>query len=117
MAYDTGLAQRIREALEDRQEGISERAMFGGLAFLVDGKMFVGVQGSTLMARVGAERHEDALAVAHVREMDFTGRPMKGYVYVDPPGLQEDKDLKAWVQWCVSHVSSLPAKKPKAARK
>lgn len=116
MAYDHGLAQRIREALDDRP-GLSERAMFGGLAFLVDGKMFVGVQDSTLMARVGPERHQDALAVTHTREMDFTGRPMKGYVYVDPPGLCEDEDLKAWVQWCVSYVSALPAKKPKATKK
>ena len=116
MTYDTGLAQRVREALEDRP-GLSERAMFGGLAFLVDGKMFVGVQDSILMARIGPERHEDALAVPHVREMDFTGRPMRGYVYIDPPGLREDKDLKAWVQWCVSYISALPAKKPKASRK
>jgi hypothetical protein len=112
MAYDNGLAQRIREALEGRS-GVSEKAMFGGLAFLVDGKMFVGVQDSVLMARVGPERHADALAVAHVREMDFTGRPMKGYVYIDPPGLREDKDLSAWVQWCVGYVAALPAKKAK----
>jgi TfoX/Sxy family transcriptional regulator of competence genes len=109
MAYDSGLAQRIREALAERQ-GITERKMFGGLAFLVDGKMFVGVQGSVLMARVGPERHQDALAVAHVRAMDFTGRPMKGYVYVDPPGLADDHDLNAWVRWCADHVASLPAK-------
>ncbi len=109
MAYDSGLAQRIREALADRQ-GITERKMFGGLAFLIDGKMFVGVQDSVLMARVGPERHQDALAVANVREMDFTGRPMKGYVYVDPPGLAEDRDLNNWVQWCANFVASLPAK-------
>lgn len=112
MAYDLGLAQRIREALDGRP-GISERKMFGGLAFLVDGKMFVGVQDSTLMARVGPERHQDALAVPHVREMDFTGRSMKGYVYVDTPALAEDHDLQAWVQWCVSFVAGLPAKKVK----
>ena len=116
MAYDEGLAQRIREALDGRSD-LSERAMFGGLAFLVAGKMFVGVQDSTLMARVGPERHQDALAVPHVRQMDFTGRPMKGYVYIDPAGLQEDRDLRAWVQWCASYVAALPAKKPKAARK
>ena len=116
MAYDTGLAPRIREVREDGP-GLSEKAMFGGLAFLVDGKMFVGVQDSILMARVGPERHADALAVAHVREMDFTGRPMKGYVYVDPPGLQEDEHLKAWVQWCVSHVAGLPPKKIKPKKK
>ena len=113
MAYDPGLAQRVREALGERPE-VTERAMFGGLAFLIDGKMFVGIQDSTLMARVGPERHKDALAVAHVREMDFTGRPMRGYVYVDLPGLREDHALKAWVHWCASYVAGLPAKKPKA---
>jgi TfoX/Sxy family transcriptional regulator of competence genes len=109
MAYDEGLAQRVREALESRP-GITERRMFGGLAFIVDGKMFVGISGSKLMARVGAERYEDALAVPHVRQMDFTGKPMKGYVYVDPPGLVEDKDLAAWVTWCSAYVAALPAK-------
>ena len=84
--------------------------MFGGLAFLLDQKMFVGILGSALMARVGPERHLDALAVPHVREMDFTGRPMKGYVFVDAPGLAEDKDLEAWVSWCADYVARLPAK-------
>lgn len=116
MAYDPGLAQRIREALEHRP-GVSEKALFGGLAFLVDGKMFVGVQDSVLMARVGVERHADALAVPHVREMDFTGRPMRGYVYVDPPGLTDDKDLNAWVRWCASYVSALPPKKAKRPKR
>lgn len=112
MAYDDVLAQRIRGYLQGRS-GVTEKAMFGGLAFLLDGKMFVGVQGSVLMARVGPERHADALAVAHVREMDFTGRPMKGYIYVDPPGLATDQDLSAWVHWCASYVAALPEKKAK----
>jgi TfoX/Sxy family transcriptional regulator of competence genes len=85
--------------------------MFGGLAFLVDGKMFVGVQDLALMARVGPERHHDALAVPHVRKTDFTGRPMKGDVYVDPQALAEDRDLAKWVRWCVTYVASLPAMK------
>jgi TfoX/Sxy family transcriptional regulator of competence genes len=112
MAYDPGLAQRIREALGQRSD-VSERAMFGGLAFLVDGKMFVGIRDSSLMARVGPERHSDALAMPGVRVMDFTGRPMKGYVYIDPPALADDRDLAAWVSWCVQYVAQLPAKKAK----
>ena len=112
MAYDPGLAQRIREIL-DQQSGLTERKMFGGLAFLLEGKMFVGIQGSTLMARVGSERYQDALAVPHVREISFNGRPMKGYVYVDSPGLTEDRDLAAWVSWCAGYVARIPAKKPK----
>ncbi|MBX3587927.1 MAG: TfoX/Sxy family protein [Ramlibacter sp.] len=112
MAFDEGLAQRVREALGP-QSGITERRMFGGLAFLLDGKMFVGISGEKLMARVGAQHYADALALPHVREMTFTGRPLKGYVYIDPPGLVEDDALAAWVTWCASHVAALPAKKPK----
>lgn len=109
MAFDLELAARVRTALTGRG-GITEKRMFGGLAFLVDGKMFVGIRASSLMARVGTERHDDALALPHVRVMDFTGRPMKGYVYVDPPALRRPEDLSAWVTWCVEHVSRLPAK-------
>jgi TfoX/Sxy family transcriptional regulator of competence genes len=112
MAYDPGLAQRVREVLGERA-GITERAMFGGLAFLVDGKMFVGIRNSSLMARVGPERHSDALAMPSVRVMDFTGRPMKGYVYIDPPAIAEDHDLMAWVSWCVEYVALLPSKRPR----
>ena len=110
MAYDTSLAQRVREVL-GKPTGVSERAMFGGLAFLVDGKMFIGIRNSSLMARVGPERHSDALAMPSVRVMDFTGRPMKGYVYIDPPAIADDRDLRAWVSWCVEYVALLPSKK------
>jgi TfoX/Sxy family transcriptional regulator of competence genes len=110
MAFDERLAQRVRDALAPRSE-VTERRMFGGLAFMVGGKMVVGISGSKLLARVGVERYHDALALPHVREMDFTGKPMKGYVYVDPPGLTEDRDLVAWVSWCADYVTGLPAKR------
>lgn len=116
MAYDPGLAQRVREIVAG-QPGIDERAMFGGLAFLADGKMFVGIRDSTLMVRVGVERHQDALALPHVRPMDFTGRPMKGYVYVDAPGVADDGELGNWVNWCLAHVRTLPAKAPAPSRR
>lgn len=109
MPFDEGLAQRVREALGSRPF-VTERRMFGGLAFLLDGKMVVGISGSKLMARVGAERYEDALRLPHVREMSFTGKPMRGYVYIDAPALTEDSDLAAWVSWCASYVAGLPAK-------
>jgi len=109
MAFDEGLAQRVREAVGALPR-VTERRMFGGLAFMVEGKMFVGISGSKLMARVGADRYQDALTLPHVRVMDFTGKPMKGYVYIDPPGLVEDSALAAWVSWCASHVARLPAK-------
>jgi TfoX N-terminal domain len=109
MTFDQGLAERVREVLA-RRSGIAERGMFGGLAFLLDGRMVVAVSGSKLMARVGMERYADALALPHVREMKFTGRVMKGYVYIDPPALTEDGDLAAWVDWCAGYVAGLPPK-------
>ena len=110
MAFDPGLAQRVRETLAARRD-ISERKMFGGLAFLVNGKMFIGIRNASLMARVGLEHYEDALAMPGVRVMDFTGRALQGYVYIDPPAIAEDKDLHAWITWCVQHVAGLPAKR------
>jgi TfoX/Sxy family transcriptional regulator of competence genes len=112
MAFDAGLAHRIREIWGNRP-GLSERHMFGGLAFLLNGHMFAGVQDSTLMARVGPERYADALAVQHVRVMDFTGKPLKGYVYVAPQGIDQDPELAKWVNWCASFVAAMPPKKPK----
>ena len=112
MAFDEGLAERIRDTLVDVR-GVSERKMFGGLAFMLHGNMFIGVVGGTLMARVGPAQHAEALRRPHVREMDFTGRPMKGYVYVDEAGTAEDADLVAWVGACRGHVATLPAKPTK----
>jgi TfoX/Sxy family transcriptional regulator of competence genes len=85
MAYDQGLAQRLREALEE-QPNVVEKAMFGGLAFLVHGNMCIGIIHDDLMVRVGAEENEAALTRPHTRPMDLAKRPMKGYVYVAPEG-------------------------------
>ncbi|AOW14402.1 RNA methyltransferase [Hydrogenophaga crassostreae] len=112
MAFDPGLAQRIREILGNRP-GLSERRMFGGLAFLIHGHMFAGVQEGTLMARVGPGRYADALTLKHVRMMDFTGKPLKGYVYVDPAGIEEDAQLAKWLTWCAGVVAAMPPKKAK----
>jgi len=110
MAYDEGLAERLRDVLE-RRRGITERRMFGGIAFMTRGYMFAGVAGDALMARVGPERYEEALARPHARVMDFTGRPMKGYVFVDPAGVDDDQDLEEWVDLCLRFVLSLPPKR------
>ncbi len=112
MSYDEGLAERLREALQF-QRGISEKKMFGGLAFMSRGYMFVGITGGILMARIGPEYYEQALSRPHVRVMDFTGKPMKGYVFVDPPGFESDSELSDWVQRCYRFTQSLPPKKPK----
>ncbi len=107
MAYDEGLAQRIREVLEDRAD-LSEKKMFGGLAFLLGGNMCVGVLKSELMVRVGPDRHEEAVRQPHARRMDFTGRPMKGFVYVACDGFESDADLRRWVARGVRFAGSLP---------
>jgi TfoX/Sxy family transcriptional regulator of competence genes len=112
MPYDEGLAERVREALEPKR-GITERKMFGGLAFLAHGHMFVGIVGDVLMARIGPEAYDTALERPHVREMDFTGKPMKGYVFVDPRGLSSDSALAGWVQQCHRFVQTLPPKEAK----
>lgn len=109
MAYDEGLAQRLRELFAGRPD-IVEKKMFGGLAFMLAGNMCCGVLGETLMARIGPAQHDNALARPHTREMDFSGRSMKGFVYVDPAGFESDADLAAWVDLCAVFVGSLPAK-------
>jgi TfoX/Sxy family transcriptional regulator of competence genes len=97
MSYDERLADRVRTALSGT-EGISERRMFGGIAFLVDGKMCVGVLNDELVVRVGPSRNDDALKRAHTRQMDFTGRPMRGMIYVSSPGLARGATLRSWIE-------------------
>ena len=109
MAHDEGLAQRIRELLDERVD-VSEKRMFGGVAFLVNGNMAVGVVKSELMVRVGPAAHAAALREAHARPMDFTKRPMKGFVFVAEAGLEEDSQLGGWVERGVRFAASLPPK-------
>jgi len=109
MPYDERLAERIRLALK-RRPGISERRMFGGLAFLLRGNMLCGVVDQDLMVRVGAEAYEQALARPHAREMDFTGRSLRGMVYVRASGVRTAKQLQSWLQQGLEFAKSLPAK-------
>ena len=108
MAYDEGLAERIRDIVGTR--GVVEKKMFGGLCFMVRGHMCCGVVGGELMLRVGPENFDETLARPHARTMDFTGRPMKGFVYVDTEGVESDEDLAAWVELGRAFVKSLPKK-------
>jgi TfoX/Sxy family transcriptional regulator of competence genes len=109
VAYDEALADRVREALAAR-DGVGERKMFGGIAFMVGGNMAVGVIGEDLMVRLDPADAEKALAEPHTRPMDFTGKPMKGMAYVDPAGTESDQDLAAWVEAGAAFAASLPAK-------
>ena len=110
MAFDDTLAERIRHVLAPRR-GITEKKIFGGLAFLLDGKMFCGLTKDDLMARVGPEAYTQALAEPHARPMDFTGRPMNGYVFVAVKGLGRDAVLARWVNRCADFVMTVETKK------
>jgi TfoX/Sxy family transcriptional regulator of competence genes len=109
MAFDEALADRVRSVLGERK-GITERKMFGGLAFLLDGNMCCGVLKDQIMLRLGEEGAGEALTRPHTRPMDFTGKPMKSMVYLDPVGFASEGDLRAWVERAVAYVSELPAK-------
>jgi len=109
MAYDEALADRVRGFLESRVE-TEERTMFGGLAFMVDNHMCCGIIDSRLMARIGREGYADALTESHVEPMDFTGRPLRGFVYVASQGIAGDDALAAWLDRCLDFVRTLPAK-------
>mgnify|MGYP006001413201 CR=1 FL=1 len=109
MPYDPGLAERLREQFQDRPD-LVEKKMFGGLCFMVAGNMCCGIVGDTLMCRVGPEQYQDCLLQPHAREMDFTGKTLKGMVYVAPEGIESDQDLAAWISRCLHFVGSLPAK-------
>jgi TfoX/Sxy family transcriptional regulator of competence genes len=109
MAYDEQLAARVLAALGDR-EGVTERKMFGGLCLMLRGNMCVGVERDRLMVRVGPERYSEALARANASLMDFTGKPLKGFVYVSAAGVASDADLREWVQLGVDFAGSLPVK-------
>jgi TfoX/Sxy family transcriptional regulator of competence genes len=109
MAFDDRLAQRIRDVLAEVPD-VSERRMFGGLAFLVGGHMACGIVASDLMLRLGDAGADTALDRPHVRPMDFTGRPMRTMVYVAAEGIVADRALRQWVRAAVEHVRALPPK-------
>jgi TfoX/Sxy family transcriptional regulator of competence genes len=116
MAFDEELAERIRDVLDARTD-VSEKRMFGGLTFLVGGHMSVGIVQDRLMVRVGPEAYDAALRERHATEMDFTGRPMKGYVYVAPAGFESDENLGKWIDRGVAFATSLPAEPQRTDRR
>lgn len=110
MAYDAKLADRIDAILAEVEE-VTDRQMFGGLAFMVAGNMCCGVTGENLMLRLGVDGATEALSDPTARPMDFTGRPMKGFVYVSPAGTSSDADLRRLVDMALAFVETLPPKR------
>jgi TfoX/Sxy family transcriptional regulator of competence genes len=105
MAYDEQLAERVRKALA-RRRNITEKKMFGGLSFLRNGKMLCGVLKDLLVVRVSPEEAGKLLQKAHVRPMDFTGRPIKGFLYVEPGGTKSAAQLAGWIERCAKSAAS-----------
>jgi TfoX/Sxy family transcriptional regulator of competence genes len=110
VAYDTHLADRIRSIFNGTTE-FSERKMFGGLSFLVNGQMCCGILKNDLVLRLTPEQADSALRQPHTRPMDFTGKPMKSMIYVSPLGTDSDQALEAWVRSAVKVARSAPSKK------
>jgi TfoX/Sxy family transcriptional regulator of competence genes len=106
---DERLAERVR-LVAGKRRGVSEKKMFGGIAFLLRGNMFCGVVEQQLMVRVGPDAYAQALARAHAREMDFTGRPLKGMVYVEPAGVRSPEHLRSWIERGLRFVETLAPK-------
>lgn len=113
MAFDEHLADRVRTILKEKNTYFDEKKMMGGLCFMVDGKMCVGIVKNDLMARISPVVYENSFSKKGVREMDFTGKPMKGYVFISPEGVDLDQDLQYWVDLCIAFNPFAKASKKK----
>ena len=109
MAFDETLAARIRDALS-RKKGVEERKMFGCVCFMLDGNALAGVWKARLIARLGPDEGEAAMSEPHVRAFDITGRPMRNWVAVEAEGVEDDDQLKAWIERATKFVRTLPKK-------
>jgi TfoX/Sxy family transcriptional regulator of competence genes len=109
LAYSKSLVERIRHLLS-RQRGVTEKTMFGGVCFLLNGNLLVGVWKDTLIARIGKDAYETALQEEYVTEFDVTGRPMKGWVMVEADGIDSDHQLSHWIEQATQFVRALPEK-------
>ncbi|TAJ15492.1 TfoX family protein [Marinilabiliaceae bacterium JC017] len=113
MAYDENLADRLRMTLKEKRVAYLEKKMMGGLCFMVDDKMCVGIIKNNLMARIDPGIYEEAITRPGCKPMDFTGRPMKGFVFIEPYGIDMDEDLDHWVQLCLDFNPKAKAGKKK----
>ena len=109
MAFSAALAERIRQRLA-RRRNVEEKKMFGGVGFLLNGNLLVGVWKDSLIARLGPDEGDEALLEPHVKEFDITGRAMKGWVLVEPEGVEDDEQLTDWIGRATKFVGTLPAK-------
>jgi len=109
MAFDETLAARIRDALS-RKKGVEEKQMFGCVCYFIDGNVLVGVWKDRLIARLGPAEGEAALREPHVRVFDITGKPMRNWVAVEPEGVEDDDQLKTWIERATKFVRTLPRK-------
>jgi len=110
MAFNEKLADRVREQLSELKR-VEEKKMMGGLTFMVNGKMCVGVLQDDLMARIAPEEYESSLEKKGCREMNFTGKPMKGFVFISPEGTSRTKDLQGWIDMALTFNSVAKASK------
>lgn len=113
MAYNEHLAERITRILQEKRAPFFEKKMFGGVAFMVNDKMCVGVIKDMLMARLDPEFHSEAIKMPRCRTMDFTKRPMQGYVYVDGEGIDLEEDLEKWIQFALDYNPRAKSSKKK----
>ncbi len=112
MAYDEGLAQRVKNVLVEKPE-MAEKKMFGGVCYLINGNMACGILNQDLIVRVGPEKYDAFLDLPHVREFDITGKVMRGWVMVSSQGHASPQDLSRWIQEGLNYALRLPPKKPK----
>ena len=113
MAYNEKLSDRIREALIKIPK-VEEKYMFGGVCYMVNGKMCMGVVKEEMMCRIDPDKMEEALFKSGCRQMDFSGKPMKGYVFVNADGMKSKKEFDYWIQLSLEFNSrAKAAKKPK----
>ena len=117
MAFNESLAERIRQILEERHSAYTEKRRFGGLCFLVDEKMLIGVEKNRLMARIDPEDEGIAFKKKGAKPMDFTGKVMKGYVFIDEQAVDLDKDLEFWVDLCLKYNPKAKTSNKKAGSK
>lgn len=113
MAYDEFLADRMRQTLKELNVNYFEKKMMGGLTFMVDDKMCVGIIKNDLMARIDPEFYEEAIRIKGCREMDFTGRPMKGFVLIEPVAVDMNDNLSFWIQKALDYNPMAKSSKKK----